>query len=109
MDNNNINQEYKIYLIKIFDHLIADGQNLDNNVNILIETINKLITNNFMDSEEIQNSIKKALPNLDYDDEWFPSGSWSSGTSATSYTETTSDSYMATGLDDGGVAESMGE
>ena len=105
MNNNKLTLEYKLYLIKIFDHLISDSENLDNNVDILIETINNLLSNNFMDNDEIINSIKNAQPDLDYG-EWFGSGGWSSGDS---YTETTSESYMATGLDDGGIAESIGE
>jgi uncharacterized membrane-anchored protein YjiN (DUF445 family) len=105
MNDNKLTLEYKLYLIKIFDHLISDSENLNNNIDILIETINNLLSNNFMDNEEIINSIKNAQPDLDYG-EWYSSGSWDQ-----SFTdeETTSESYMETGLDDGGIAESIGD
>ena len=58
--------------------------------------------------ERINNDFDPLNESTKNDDGWFPSGNHK-GFSDTTYTETTTESYYSTGLDDGGVAESLGE
>ena len=58
--------------------------------------------------ERINNDYDPLNESTKNDDGWFPSGNHK-GFSDTTYTETTTESYYSTGLDDGGVAESLGE
>ena len=116
-DNFKNEEEYKSFLLNLFKHLIQSKDSIEKNRKFILETIEKITSNKYLSLDEIKELASKnnVLSDLDLDDieigepyEWSESG-WHAGISDTSYTETTSDSYMATGLDDGGISESTGE
>ncbi len=81
-------EDRKIFLVNLFRNLIADKDNFKNNRKLINDTLNKIITNDFLTSKEIKLLILEndVVQYFDLDD--FISGMEGGGGGTVSYSET---------------------
>tara|TARA_Y100000748_G_scaffold280935_1_gene260237 strand:+ start:347 stop:706 length:360 start_codon:yes stop_codon:yes gene_type:complete len=82
------------------------------NIDIVLKAVELLQVFKIKTIEEIKFYIEERIDESELSyfklDKWMQLGSSTKGTQ-NFYTETTSESYMSSGLDDGGISESLGE
>ena len=114
--NNKDRETIEPFLMSILNDFVTDSYASEelkkHNLRYVIKAIELLQVFNIKTLDEIQLYIKERISEdkLSYFelDEWIQLGSSTKGTQ-NFYSETTSESFMSTGLDDGGIPESMGE
>ena len=114
--NNKDRETIEPFLMSILNDFVTDSYASEelkkHNLRYVIKAIELLQVFNIKTLDEIQLYIKERISEDKSSyfelNEWIQSGSSTKGTQ-NFYSETTSESFMSTGLDDGGIPESMGE
>ena len=114
--NNKDRETIEPFLMSILNDFVTDSYASEelkkHNLRYVIKAIELLQVFNIKTLDEIQLYIKERISEDKSSyfelNVWIQSGSSTKGTQ-NFYSETTSESFMSTGLDDGGIPESMGE